>query len=293
MCGRFGTIMSFLGQHQQQQVRGMATLKTIAMRLKSVKNIKKITQSMKMVSAAKYARAERELKKARPYGEGARVFYEKVEVAPVGESPRRLLIAMTSDKGLSGAVHAQVTRSIKNELAENPGNTKIICVGDKSRAILQRSYAKNIILVVNEVGKKPPTFLEASKLATYILKSEYVFQAGKIVYNRFQTVVSYETSALPIYNLDALSAAHKLPVYDSLDDEILLSYLEFSLASLLYYSMKEGAVSEQSARMTAMDNASKNAAEMITDLGLRYNRTRQAVVTQELIEIISGASALR
>ncbi|XP_067014693.1 ATP synthase subunit gamma, mitochondrial [Anabrus simplex] len=292
MLGRFGTIVPLLGQHQQQQVRGMATLKAISIRLKSVKNIQKITQSMKMVSAAKYSRAERELKQARPYGEGTKQFYEKAEVVPVGEAPKKLLIAITSDRGLCGAVHTQVSRTIRNELAEDGENIKVICVGDKSRAILQRLYGKNIMLVANEIGRKPPTFMDASKLAVHVLNSGYEFQAGKIVYNRFRSVVSYVTSDLPIFSMDAISAAPKLPVYDSLDDEVLKSYLEYSLASLLYYSMKEGACSEQSSRMTAMDNASKNAGEMIDKLTLTFNRTRQAVITRELIEIISGAAAL-
>lgn len=276
----------------QQQARGMATLKAISIRLKSVKNIQKITQSMKMVSAAKYSRAERELKQARPYGEGAKQFYEKAEVAPVGESPKRLVVALTSDRGLCGAVHTQVSRTIKNELTENPENTKIVCVGDKSRAILQRLFGKNIIFVANEVGRRPPTFLDASKVANMILQSEYEFSSGKIVYNKFKSVVSYVTSDLPLFNLDAINAAPKLPIYDSLDSDVLQSYLEFSTASLIFYAMKEGACSEQSSRMTAMDNASKNAGEMIDKLTLTFNRTRQAVITRELIEIISGAAAL-
>ncbi|XP_069680136.1 ATP synthase subunit gamma, mitochondrial [Periplaneta americana] len=289
MLGRYGTMVPLNGQ---QQVRGMATLKAISIRLKSVKNIQKITQSMKMVSAAKYTRAERELRQARPYGEGAKVFYEKAEVAPVSETPQRLVIAVTSDRGLCGAVHTQVSRTIKQELAEDPDNTKIVCVGDKSRAILQRIYGKNIIFVANEVGRKPPTFLDAAKLANNILTSGYDFGSGKIVYNRFKSVVSYTTADLPLFSLKAIEAAPKLNVYDSLDSEVLQSYMEFSLTSLLFYAMKEGACSEQSSRMTAMDNASKNAAEMIDKLTLTFNRTRQAVITRELIEIISGAAAL-
>lgn len=276
----------------QQQTRGMATLKAISMRLKSVKNIQKITQSMKMVSAAKYTKAERELRQARPYGEGAKQFFEKAEVGPSTETPQKLIVAITSDRGLCGAVHTQVARTIRTELAEDSENTKIVCVGDKSRAILSRLWGKNIIFVANEVGRKPPTFIDASLLANNILDSGYDFGSGKIVYNRFKSVVSYTTTDLPLFSLAAVMAAPKLPIYDSLDSEVLQSYLEFSLASLLFYAQKEGACSEQSSRMTAMDNASKNAAEMIDKLTLTFNRTRQAVITRELIEIISGAAAL-
>ncbi|XP_055371016.1 ATP synthase subunit gamma, mitochondrial [Condylostylus longicornis] len=281
-------------QNQQQQQRGMATLKAISIRLKSVKNIQKITQSMKMVSAAKYARAERDLKQARPYGVGAQQFFEKAEVQPDEKAePKRLLIAMTSDRGLCGAVHTGVARTIRNDLAGgNEGNTKVICVGDKSRGILQRLYGKNIILVANEIGRLPPTFLDASKIAHEILKSGYEFTEAKIIYNKFKSVVSYNLSSMPFYSTQVVESAGKLSVYDSLDSDVIQNYLEFSLASLIFYALKEGACSEQSSRMTAMDNASKNAGEMIDKLTLTFNRTRQAVITRELIEIISGASAL-
>lgn len=120
----------------------------------------------------------------------------------------------------------------------------------------------------------------------------YDFTDGEIFYNKFRSVVSYQVSNLPMFSLKTVESASKLPVYDSLDSEVIQSYLEFSLASMLFYTMKEGACSEQSSRMTAMDNASKNAGEMIDKLTLTFNRTRQAVITRELIEIISGAAAL-
>lgn len=276
-----------------QQQRGMATLKSISIRLKSVKNIQKITQSMKMVSAAKYARAERDLKAARPYGVGAQQFFEKTEIEADGAAePKKLLIAVTSDRGLCGAVHTGVARQIRGELQKDDSNTKIFCIGDKSRSILARLYGKNILMVANEVGRLPPTFLDASKIAHEVLTTGYEYTEGKIYYNRFKSVVSYQVTSLPIYSGATVEKSEKLSVYDSIDSDVIKSYLEFSLASLIFYTMKEGACSEQSSRMTAMDNASKNAGEMIEKLTLTFNRTRQAVITRELIEIISGAAAL-
>ncbi|XP_066588045.1 ATP synthase subunit gamma, mitochondrial [Prorops nasuta] len=282
-------------QQNSQHVRGMATLKAISLRLKSVKNIQKITQSMKMVSAAKYNRAERDLKQARPLGVGTKRFYEVAEIQAPTEEPNKLVIAVTSDRGLCGAVHSGVARNIRDSLLADSNereNTKIICIGDKSRAILSRLFAKNILFVASEVGRKPPTFNDATRVANEILNSGYTYGSGKIVYNKFKSVVSYSVDHLPVFDKNAVLAAPKLCVYDSLDDEVIRSYLEFSLASLLFYSMKESACSEQSSRMTAMDNASKNAGEMIDKLTLTFNRTRQAVITRELIEIISGAAAL-
>jgi len=295
MLGRFSGLGPVVAQNaqQMQQQRGMATLKAISMRLKSVKNIQKITQSMKMVSAAKYTKAERELRQARPIGSGSTIFYERAEIQPDAEKPKKLIVAITSDRGLCGACHTSVVRQIRNEITEKGGDDiKVVCVGDKSRGILQRLYGKNILLVANEVGRLPPTFTDASKLTAAILNCGYEFDSGKIIYNRFKSVVSYSTSEMPVYSLASVQAAPKLTVYDSLDDEVIKSYLEFSLASMIFYAMKEGACSEQSSRMTAMDNASKNAEEMIGKLTLTFNRTRQAVITRELIEIISGASAL-
>lgn len=154
-----------------QQQRGMATIKQISMRLKSVKNIQKITASMKMVSAAKYTRAERDLRQCRPYGEGSKQFYEKAEVSVPEEQSKKLYLAITSDRGkhdtcvtgqlwtmlyllgLCGGVHTGVARQIRAELALDP-SIKIFCVGDKSRTILQRLWGKNIIMVAHDVSGK-------------------------------------------------------------------------------------------------------------------------------------------
>lgn len=159
--------------------------------------------------AARYARAERELKQARPYGHGAQRFYEVTEIEKPAAEPKELFIAMTSDRGLCGAIHTGVARSIRNELTarDNIDNTGIVCVGDKSRAILQRLFAKNFVFVANEIGRLPPTFLDASKIAREVLTSGYDYTHGKIVYNKFRTVVSYALSELPIFSLKSVEVS--------------------------------------------------------------------------------------
>lgn len=284
-----------------QNKRGLATLKDIRVRLNSVKNIQKITQSMKMVSAAKYARAERDLHKARSFSdafplkfrEEASSVKEITDVNKPGATPT-LVIAITSDRGLCGAVHSSVARKIRGILNEAPNkdNIKIVCVGDKSRALLARAFPNNVLLAYNNFGKKPPSFADAQEVARDILESGYNFDQGIVVYNKFKTVVSYLTSEQPVFSLDQMSNSPKIYDFDSVDESVLRNYYEYSLASLVYYVMKENACSEQSSRMSAMDNASKNAGEMIGKLTLQFNRTRQAVITRELIEIISGAAAL-
>lgn len=196
---------------------------------------------------------------------------------------------------MCGAIHTGVARSIRDDLnarTESTDDTKIACVGDKSRGILQRLFAGKFIFVANEIGRLPPTFLDASKVADQIITSGFEFNHGRLVYNKFKSVVSYSCSTVPIYSLKAVESSDKLVAYDSLDSDVLKDYLEYSLASLIFYAMKENACSEQSSRMSAMDNASKNAGEMIEKLTLTFNRTRQAVITRELTEIISGAAAL-
>lgn len=264
------------------------------MRLKSVTNIQKITKSMKMVSAAKFARAERELKQARPYGEGASAFYDRVEAQQDPSKPNHLIIAFTSDRGLCGAIHSSIVKNIRAKLAATPAdvNVKLVLIGDKSRGMLQRVWGNNILLNITNIGKKPPSFNDASTIAEAVIGTGYEFDYGELIYNRFQSVVSYKTTAHPLYSVEAVNSAEKLASYDSLDDDVMRSYHEFSLASQVFFSLKEGACSEQSSRMTAMDAASKNAGEMIDKLQLTYNRTRQAVITKELIEIISGAAAV-
>merc|ERR1712215_193143 len=224
----------------------------IRLRLRSVMNIQKITKSMKMVSAAKYARAERELQPARVYGAGANSLLEK----PAGT------------------------------------NTVMVLCGDKLKAILARTHGDSIIMTMNELGKKPPIFEEGAFIAQAVLDTGYEFDYGELYYNQFKSVISYTATPRPIVSLDTLSNAETINAYDDVDADILRNYHEFSLANNIFYAMKEQACSEQSARMTAMDNASKNAGEMIDKLTLTFNRTRQAVITTELIEIISGSVAL-
>merc|ERR1711899_223079 len=270
MLGRNAILVPKSAAQCVQQQRGMANLKAISIRLKSIKNIQKITASMKMVSAAKFARAERDLRAAKPYGEGSQAFYKGagVEGAATEGSPKELYVALTSDRGLCGGVHSSICKTIRNELLEKPAldNVGIICVGDKSRAQLGRLFAKNIICVGSEIGRLAPQFGDAAKIASMIMTCGFEFNVGKAYYNYFKSIVSYQTTELPLYSNETVKAAPGLALYDSVDDDVLQSYLEYSLASKIYYSLKQGATSEQSSRMNAMENSSKNAGEMIDKL---------------------------
>ncbi|XP_026065698.1 ATP synthase subunit gamma, mitochondrial-like isoform X2 [Carassius auratus] len=277
------------------QVRNMATLKDITIRLKSIKNIQKITKSMKMVAAAKYSRAEKSLKPARVYGTGAMALYEKAEIKAAEDKNKHLIIGVSSDRGLCGAIHSSVAKVMKNEIAKLSDAGKevmVVNVGDKLRGLLYRTHGKHILINCKEVGRKPPTFTDASVIATELLDSGYEFDQGAIVFNRFRSVISYKTDEKPLFSLDTVASSENMGIYDDIDADVLRNYQEFSLVNIIYFGLKESTTSEQSARMTAMDNASKNASEMIDKLTLTFNRTRQSVITKELIEIISGAAAL-
>jgi len=276
------------------QVRNMATLKDITIRLKSIKNIQKITKSMKMVSAAKYSRAERQLKPARVYGTGALALYEKAEIKAPETSGKHLIIGVSSDRGLCGGIHSSIGKAIKAEIAGPLAGKEVMVVnvGDKLRGLLGKTHGKHLLLNCKEVGRKPPTFTDASIIATEILNSGYEFEAGSLIYNKFRSVISYKTTNEPIFSIDTVSGSESMGIYDDIDADVLRNYQEFALVNIIYLGMKESATSEQSARMTAMDSASKNASEMIDKLTMTFNRTRQAVITKELIEIISGAAAL-
>ncbi|XP_027712601.1 ATP synthase subunit gamma, mitochondrial-like [Vombatus ursinus] len=281
-------------QPQWIQVRNMATLKDITRRLKSIKNIQKITKSMKMVEAVKYVRAERELKPARVYGIGFLALYEKADIKAAEDLKKHLIISVSSDQGLCGAIHSSVAKQMKNEVATltAAGKEVIVGVGDKIRGILNRTHSYQFLVTFKEVGRKPPTFGDVLVIALELLNSGYEFDEGSIIFNRFKSVISYKTEEKPIFSLNTIANAESMSIYDDIDADVLQNYQEYSLANIIYYTLKESTTSEQTARMTAMDNVSKNASEMIDKLTVTFYCTRQAVITEELIEIISGAAAL-
>lgn len=272
----------------------MATLKQIATRLKSVQNIQKITTSMKMVSAAKFKRAEENLKAVKPIGDAAQALRERGNVALQEDPKKKLMVTVSSDRGLCGGIHSGLVRKIRDEVINMPGGQdfQIATVGDKTRGAFVRQFPEYLKLSANEVGRTPPTFAEASFFSQKLLDSGYEPDDVVIYFNKFVSAMSSKVTALKVNSSDSLYGQEALDVYDDVDAETLQGYQEFNLAANVYYAMVEGQASEQSSRRAAMEGASKNAGEMIDSLQLQYNRTRQSVITRELIEIISGAAAL-
>ncbi|KAI9631742.1 putative ATP synthase gamma chain mitochondrial precursor [Dioszegia hungarica] len=274
----------------QQQTMGMATLKEIEQRLKSVRNIEKITKSMKVVASTKLTRAERAMREAKKYGAANNEIFTNSKGDSSSEgTPKILYLAMTSDGGLCGGIHSGITRMVKREQAKQAGDLAV--VGDKPRAQLSRAMPETFKVTFGGVGKDVPTFAEASVIADGIMKNGGDFDEIRLVYNKYVSAIAYEPAVNTVITAAALRQAAGFQAYE-MEEDSSNDLAEFALANAIYTALVEGHAAEISARRTAMENASNNALDMIGSLQLQYNRGRQAVITTELIDIITGASAL-
>jgi F-type H+-transporting ATPase subunit gamma len=296
----------------------MPSLKDLRNRIRSVRSTQKITAAMKMVAASRLRRAQEHAEAARPYAERMeRVLGSLANrmagmpgapplLGGTGKDDTHLLIVATSDRGLAGGFNASILREARRRIREleNAGKTvKILTIGRKGRDGLRRDYARLIHDSLTEIGRRRVAFDEARDISTRVLT---LFESGgfdvcTIIFNRFRsamtqivTVQQLVPFAPPTAAAEATSAGLAGAIYEfePSEEEILAELLPNNLAVQVYTALLENGASEQGARMTAMDNATRNAGEMIDRLTMTYNRTRQAVITKELIEIISGAEAL-
>ncbi len=291
----------------------MATLKALRMRIASVKSTQKITSAMKMVAAAKLRRAQEQAEAARPYalrmgrmlgslaasmaaGAGAPKL-----LAGTGADKVHLLVVATSDRGLCGGFNSTIVRLVRSDIRklQAEGKTvKLLCVGRKGREQLRRDYANLIVGSIDELNRKRLSFADATRVSDKVLA---MFDAGEFdvcafYYARFKSAISQIPTRLqlvPFVPSEApandTGAAYE---YEPEEGEILAALLPRNLAVQIYGGLLENGASEQGARMSAMDSATRNAGDMIKKLTLNYNRSRQASITKELIEIISGAEAV-
>lgn len=292
----------------------MPNLKALRTRINSVKSTQKITSAMKMVAASKLRRAQSQAEAARPYAERMERMLRAVAgsvagspTAPAlligtGKDQTHLLIAVTADRGLAGAFNTNIGRATRNlaRRLESEGKTvKILAVGRKGRDYLRRELASRLIGDINYVGKRRVEFSDADEIATRVtnLLNGGEIDTATIIYNRFHSVISQvvtEQKIIPVPQPDGDAIDLGGAVFDFEPDEetILTRLLPQALAIQLYRALLESAAGFQAAQMTAMDNATRNAGDMIKRLTLNYNRARQANITKELIEIISGAEAV-
>ncbi len=294
----------------------MATLKALRDRRKSVQSTQKITMAMKMVAGAKLRRAQEQVEAGRPYANLMRnMLQELADKAQALETPQpllvgtgrrenQLIIVATSDRGLCGAFNSSIIRQTRRLIAAYQAEgrmVKLVCIGRKALDMLRREYEDLIVESYTQIGYPRLRFSEALQISDAILKmyEDGHFDECTIVFNHFKSAISQEITTqqlIPIKVEAPIVDSHGGPAaiyeYEPVEDEILGKLLPQNLAVQIYTALLENAASEQGARMTAMDNASRNAEDMIRKLTLSYNRTRQAQITRELIEIISGAEAL-
>jgi len=294
----------------------MASLKALKTRIRSVASTQKITKAMKMVAASKLRRAQSAAEAARPYAErmekvlaGLAASVRKDPGAPkllvgTGRDETHLIIVATSERGLCGGFNTSIVRAAKAKieaLTAEGKTVKIFCIGKKGFAQLKRQYQPLIVEAVDFSQVRRVGFSDIQPVAERVLKmfGESAFDVATIFYARFKSALTQVVTAqqlIPAVFPAEGEGAFKLggAVYDFEPDEkeILASLLPRNVAVQMFRVMLENAASEQGARMTAMDSATRNAGEMIGKLTLKYNRTRQGAITKELIEIISGAEAL-
>lgn len=293
----------------------MPSLKDLKNRITSVQSTRKITSAMKMVAASKLRRAQEQAEAARPYAErmGRMLSSLAANVQGGGEGPKlmtgtgadqvQLLVVITSDRGLCGAFNSSVVREARRTILrlQAEGKTvKLLTVGRKGRDQLRRDFASLIVQSYEDVGRRRLSFADADMVTKKLLE---MYDAGEydvasVLFNKFKSAISQEVTlqqAIPFAVEAKTEESTELkPLYEFEPDEeqILADLLPRNLAIQVYRALLESAASEQGARMTAMDNATRNAGDMINKLTITYNRTRQAYITKELIEIISGAEAV-
>jgi len=282
--------------------RGMATEKQIWNQIQSTKNIQKITSSMKMVSAAKLKGDEARRTSAIAFNNWAAAINGKptlLEDATFEELPQKcLIVPFSSDKGLCGGINTFITRNVKlcvAALADQGKEADIAVLGDKGRGQLRRLYSDKINMSLTEI-ESPGNYTLAGAIASELIANGAGdYDAIVLMYNAFQNKATYHQYYKVIKPFSGEGEDEPLLAYEFEPDtksEVLTDLQEYLLTSQIYHSFMDGAAAEQSSRMTAMENASRNAGEMIDALTLKYNRARQSRITTELIEIISGAAAL-
>jgi F-type H+-transporting ATPase subunit gamma len=292
----------------------MPSLKDLRNRIASVKATRKITKAMQMVAAAKLRRAQEAAIAARPYSERMAAVLGNLAssmagrddapalLAGTGSDQTHLLVVCTAERGLCGGFNAQIAKLARehaNKLLADGKTVKIITVGKKGNDILKRLYGRFIVDHVDLRGARSLNFSHAQAIAEKVLRlfAEGQFDVCTLFFAQFKSVISQTPTALRL--IPASVEGGKTPdlggaIYDAEPDEgeILADLLPRNIAVQVFRALLENAASEQGARMSAMDNATRNAGDMINKLTLKYNRQRQAQITKELIEIISGAEAL-
>ena len=293
----------------------MPSLKDLKTRINSVKSTQKITSAMKMVAAAKLRRAQEAAEKGRPYADRMQQIVNSLAAkaepssAPQllvgnGKDETHLLIIVSADRGLCGGFNGAITRQTRNEVARlrSEGKTvKLLMVGRKSADALRRELGDSYLESLEGIQGTSVSFADAASIGDTVRNG---FEAGEfdvctVIFNKFKSAISQEVTLKKLIPAE-VGEAEELPAdevsvsyeYEPEEEALLAAVLPRNISTQIYSALLESSASELAARMTAMDNATRNAGDLIERLTLVYNRTRQATITKELIEIISGAEAV-
>jgi len=291
----------------------MASLDDLRKRIVSVKSTQKITKAMKMVAAAKLRKAQESAERGRPYSEKMQNIILNLtgSISDSSKAPKLLVgtgkeqihlcVVMTSDRGLCGGFNSNICRLAKNyflKILKEEKTLKIITIGSKGYDQLKREYGKYIINKLSFKNKKKISFNEADEVGKIILNlfKENEFDKCILFYNNFKNVITQIPQAQQIIPADRKKSSEKndenFYEFEPDEDEILEDLLPKNISTQVFKAFLENSASEQGSRMTAMDNATRNAGDLVKSLTVVYNRSRQAAITKELIEIISGAESL-
>ena len=291
----------------------MASLDDLKKRISSVKSTQKITKAMKMVAAAKLRRAQESAEKGRPYSDKMNNIILNLSnsisdkenspklLAGSGEDKVYLCIVMTSDRGLCGGFNTNIIKKAKSyfqKILDEEKSLKIITVGSKGYDQLKRIYKDNIIEKISFKDSKNVNYFDADKVGKIIVDKfeKKEFDVCTIFYNQFKNVITQipqEQQIIPLKASESKgNSSEDNYEFEPEEDEILSNLLPKNISTQIFKAMLENSASEQGSRMSAMDNATRNAGEMVDKLTIEYNRSRQAAITKELIEIISGAESL-
>jgi F-type H+-transporting ATPase subunit gamma len=290
----------------------MPSLKDLKNRIGSVKSTQKITSAMKMVAAAKLRKAQEQALASRPYTSLMDKVVTKIASKMSGntidlltgkiENKTHLIVVFSADRGLCGGFNGSITRAVRAEikkLEEDGIKVKLLMVGKKSADALNREFGHLFVERIDGNSAKP-NYTDAEIIAKKIISlfEDNQFGVCKVIFNKFVSAITQEVTFKSLIPADIQETetdevdSNSIYEFEPSEEEILNDLLPRNLATQLFSSQMESTASELAARMTAMDNATRNAGDMIDNLTLQYNRTRQAVITKELIEIISGAEAL-
>jgi len=271
--------------------RGMVTEKQLKMRIASVTSIEKITSAMKMVAAVKLRSSQTRLEVARDFSADIENVWQVEDGDAAEDAAEDMVVGISSDRGLCGAVNSNIIRTMRDDIMG--GQQQIMLLGEKARPGLERLFADRFVLTISDMGNnKPISFRNAGVFADYLIASK--FDKAVLYYNYFRSMISYVTTRVPYHSLEKASEdwSQFYPYEIEGDIEVMQNLYEFRVGVSLFHYLCENDTSVLSSRMNAMDNSSKNAGEMIENLTMAMNRARQAKITTELIEIISGASAV-